>query len=231
MKTCATLITLITFMLAGCAAAPQPAWRQNAQSALAGYTDAWLAGDSNAARSEFAHARAASTGTGNPVAVAQIELVRCAVQTASLDVDDCTGFTPLAPDVTPAQRAYADYLAGRWQGLDAALLPEQHRGVVKGEALGAITDPLARCCGRGSWCRKVLLSPPRRRPTRAGAGHCWRGWVWRSSARRRWGTAPKWRGCSGAWRWRSPELFGPFAGSVSARRSVASRRRYPARTS
>jgi hypothetical protein len=156
MKTCAFLITLI---LAGCAAAPQPAWRQDAQSALGGYTDAWLAGDSNAARSEFAHARAASTGTGNPVAVAQIELVRCAVQTASLDVDDCAGFTALAPDATPAQRAYADYLAGRWQGLDAALLPEQHRDVVKGGALGAINDPLARLVAAGAMLRAGKLTP------------------------------------------------------------------------
>lgn len=156
MRTCALLFTLI---LAGCAAAPQPAWRQDAQSALAGYTDAWLAGDSNAARSEFAHARAASTGTGNPVAVAQIELVRCAVQTASLDVADCAGFTALAPDATPAQRAYADYLAGRWQGLDAALLPEQHRGVVKGGAMGAINDPLARLVAAGAMLRAGRLTP------------------------------------------------------------------------
>lgn len=156
MKTCAILLTL---MLASCAAAPQPAWRQDAQSALAGYTDAWLAGDSNAARSEFAHARAASTGTGDPAAVAQIELVRCAVQTASLDVDDCAGFTALAPDATPAQRAYADYLAGRWQGLDAALLPEQHRGVVKSGALGAINDPLARLVAAGAMLRAGRLTP------------------------------------------------------------------------
>jgi hypothetical protein len=154
-----TSAILITFILAGCAAAPQPAWRQDAQSALAGYTDAWLAGDTNAARSEFTHARAASTGTGDPVAVAQIELVRCAVQTASLDIDDCAGFTALAPDATPAQRAYADYLAGRWQGLDAALLPQQHRDVIKGAALGTIADPLARLVAAGAMLRAGKLTP------------------------------------------------------------------------
>ena len=127
--------------LAGCASKPAPpAWQPDAQSALEGFTDAYLAGASAAARTEFTRARAASTGTGDPVAVAQVELVRCAAQTASLDVDDCAGFTALAADATPAQRAYADYLAGRWQGLDRAVLPEQHHGTAR----AAIADPLSR---------------------------------------------------------------------------------------
>jgi hypothetical protein len=143
-------------MLAGCAAkTPQPAWKPDAQSALEGFTDAYLAGDTLAARAEFARARTASTGTGSAVAVAQIELVRCAAQTASLDIDDCAGFTALALDATPAQRAYADYLAGRWQGLDRTLLPEQHRGT----ALAAINDPLSRLVAAGAALRAGQLTP------------------------------------------------------------------------
>lgn len=142
--------------LTGCAVKNQPpAWQQDAQSALAGFTDAYLAGDTFAARTEFARARAASTGTGNAAAVAQIELVRCAAQTASLDVGDCAGFTALASDATPAQRAYAAYLAGRWQGLDRALLPEQHRGI----ALAAIADPLSRLVAAGAALRAGQLTP------------------------------------------------------------------------
>ena len=142
--------------LAGCAAkvAP-PAWKPDAQSALEGFTDAYLAGATQAARTEFTRARAASTGTGDPVAVAQVELVRCAAQTASLEIDDCAGFTALASDATPAQRAYADYLAGRWQGLERALLPEQHRGT----ALAAIADPLSRLVAAGAALRAGQLTP------------------------------------------------------------------------
>jgi hypothetical protein len=151
---------LMMLALAGCATEPAPpAWKPDAQSALEGFTDAYLAGESAAARTEFARARAASTGTGDPVAVAQIELVRCAAQTASLDVEECSGFTRLAPDATPAQRAYADYLAGRWQGLDAALLPEQHRGVASGAALTTIADPLSRLVAAGAALRAGKLTP------------------------------------------------------------------------
>lgn len=143
--------------LAGCATQPpQPAWRADAQSALDGFTEAYLAGASDAARTEFARARAGAAGTGNAAAVGQIELVRCAAQTASLDIDDdCSGFAALAADATPAQRAYADYLAGRWQGLDVALLPEQHRSV----PLAAIADPLARLVAAGAALRAGTLTP------------------------------------------------------------------------
>ncbi len=150
------IVTVIALVLAGCATQPpQPAWRTDAQSALDGFTDAYLAGASDAARTEFARARAGAAGTGDAAAVGQVELVRCAAQTASLALDDCAGFTALAPDATPAQRAYADYLAGRWQGLNVALLPEQHRGV----ALAAIADPLSRLVAAGAALRAGTLTP------------------------------------------------------------------------
>lgn len=154
-----TLMCVTAFVLAGCASTPQPAWRPDAQSALQGFTEAYLAGDTLAARSEFARARTASTGTGDPVAVAQIELVRCATQTASLEIDDCAGFAALAADASAAQRTYAAYLAGRWQGLDVALLPEQHRGVVGGAALTTIADPLARLVAAGASLQAGKLTP------------------------------------------------------------------------
>lgn len=154
------IVALMAFALAGCTTQPpQPAWRADAQSALDGFTDAYLAGASAAARTEFARARAGAAGTGDAAAVGQIELVRCAAQTASLELDDCSGFTALALDATPAQRAYADYLAGCWQGLDVALLPEQHRAVVSGGALTAIADPLSRLVAAGAALRAGKLTP------------------------------------------------------------------------
>lgn len=154
-----TLMCVTAFVLAGCASTPQPAWRPDAQSALQGFTDAYLAGDTLAARSEFARARTASTGTGDPVAVAQIELVRCATQTASLEIDSCAGFAALSADASAVQRTYAAYLAGRWQGLDVTLLPEQHRGVVGGAALTTIADPLARLVAAGASLQAGKLTP------------------------------------------------------------------------
>ncbi|WP_332877005.1 hypothetical protein [Massilia sp. S19_KUP03_FR1] len=154
------IVACIALALAGCATqAPQPAWRADAQSALDGFTDAYLAGASAAASTEFARARAGAAGTGDAAAVGQIELVRCAAQTASLDVAECTGFAALASDATPAQRAYASYLAGRWQEVDVALLPEQHRAVIKGGAIAPIADPLSRLVAAGAALRAGQLAP------------------------------------------------------------------------
>lgn len=154
------VVCVFSLALAGCASGPStPSWRLDGQSAMTGFTDAYLAGDSSAARSEFARARSVTAATGDPVAVAQLELVRCAVQTASLEVGECTGFTALAADATPAQRAYADYLAGRWAGLNVALLPESQRAVPATVALPAIADPLSRLVAAGAALQAGKLTP------------------------------------------------------------------------
>jgi hypothetical protein len=146
-------------LLAGCASKPQPpAWEGDARSSLDGYTDDWLRGDSAAADAEFARARRASASTGRFDVVAQAELVRCGVKAAALDYD-CTGFAALASDATPAQRAYAAYLDGRWQGLDAALLPEQHRAVVASGSLAGVADPLARLVAAGALLKAGRITP------------------------------------------------------------------------
>ncbi|WP_322400026.1 hypothetical protein [Massilia luteola] len=145
--------------LAGCASQPQPpAWQGDARSSLDGYTDDWLRGDSQAADAEFARARRASASTGRFDVVAQAELVRCGVRAAALAYD-CSGFAALASDATPAQRAYAAYLDGRWQGLDAALLPEQHRGVVASGSLAGVADPLARLVAAGALLKAGRITP------------------------------------------------------------------------
>jgi hypothetical protein len=145
--------------LAGCASKPQPpAWEGDARSSLDGFTDDWLRGDSPAADAEFARARRASASTGRFDVVAQAELVRCGVKAAALDYD-CAGFAALASDATPAQRAYAAYLDGRWQGLDAALLPEQHRAVVTSGSLAGVADPLARLVAAGALLKAGRITP------------------------------------------------------------------------
>jgi hypothetical protein len=149
----------LAISLSACASKPQPpAWQPDAKSSLDGYTAAWLEGDTLAADAEFARARRATASTGRFDLVAQAELVRCAARVAAL-VYDCPGFTVLANDATPAQRAYAAYLDGRWQGLDASLLPEQHRAVVASGSLDGVQDPLARLVAAGALLKAGRIPP------------------------------------------------------------------------
>ena len=154
---------LLTFSLAvalaACASKPQPpAWEPDARGALDGFTADWLRGDTAAADAEFARARRETDSTGRFDLVAQAELLRCGVRVAGLDYD-CPGFAALATDATSAQRAYAAYLDGRWQGLDAALLPQQHRAVVAAGSLAGVADPLARLVAAGALLKAGRIAP------------------------------------------------------------------------
>ncbi|NHZ35690.1 hypothetical protein [Massilia rubra] len=161
------LTALTAAVLAGCSGnPPPPAWKGNAGSALASFSDAYLRGESGIAATEFARARAEMASTGRPDLVAHAELVRCATRVASMEYDTCPAFEALAQDATPAERAYAAYLAGRWDGLDAGLLPEQHRAVVASarasdgkSVLAPIADPLARLVAAGVLMRQARIAP------------------------------------------------------------------------
>jgi hypothetical protein len=99
--------------------------------------------------------------TGRADLVAHAELVRCAVRVASLEVGVCEGFAALAPDAGAEARAYAAYLAGRWQGLNPALLPEQHRGIAAGSGgLAGVADPLSRLVAAGAMLQAGRIAPP-----------------------------------------------------------------------
>lgn len=155
-----TAFILIAAVLAGCASKPLPPdWQANAKGALDASVDDYLKGHTAASAAEFREARAETTATGRPDRVAQVELVRCAAQAASLVFEDCPGYAALAADATPGQRAYAAYLAGQWDGLDVALLPEQHRAVVGGGALDKIVDPLARMVAAGALFKAGRMTP------------------------------------------------------------------------
>jgi hypothetical protein len=77
------------------------------------FQQAYLRGDTRAAGADFDRARAELASTGSPAQVARAELVRCALQTASLDFNGCPGFEKLRADSDPEELAYAEYLAGR----------------------------------------------------------------------------------------------------------------------
>ncbi|MEO8203505.1 MAG: hypothetical protein ABI630_06555 [Betaproteobacteria bacterium] len=147
-----------TLLLAGCAASsPPPDWQANAHLALANFERAYLVGNSSVADREFTRTRTEVSSTGRVDLVARVELARCAVQVASLVFDDCAGYAPLAADAAPEERAYAQYIAGLWQAMDAKRLPPQHRAVVASGTLPA--DPLSRLVAAGALFRTGRLPP------------------------------------------------------------------------
>ena len=151
----------LALVLSGCGNKPlEPAWKTNAASALTSFSDAYLKGDTGIANAEFARARFEMSSTGRADMVAHAELYRCATHVATLEFTGCPGYAPLAQDATPAERAYAAYLTGQWQGIDAALLPEQHRGIVGGAPkLVAVADPLSRLVAAGALMQAGRIEP------------------------------------------------------------------------
>ncbi|QOL48374.1 hypothetical protein [Massilia litorea] len=166
----------IALVLAGCASKPAPpSWQPNARDALDGFTDDYLRGNTAAANAEFARARRETASTGRADLVAQVELVRCATLAASLEFDDCPGFAALATDANAQQRAYAAYLAGRWEGLDVAALPEQHRAVVGSGSMAGVADPLSKLVAAGALFKAGRIKPAEvEAATEAASAQGWR---------------------------------------------------------
>ena len=164
MKTCLT--TLSAALLMGACASPPvpPDWQANAFSSLKGFTSAYLSGNTKLADFEFARVRQEVSSTGRADLLARAELARCATRVASLEFDNCAAYQPLSQDARPEEQAYATYLRGHWTGLNAALLPPQHRaGVLKPQstapALAEIEDPLARLVAAGALLQGQRLTP------------------------------------------------------------------------
>jgi len=157
------LLLAVLLLLAACAGTPAPDWQANAQASLRAFSLAYFAGNTRLAAQEFARARADIASTGRPDLLARAELTRCAVRAASLEFDDCAGYATLAPDAGKEERAYADFLAGRWAGLDASLLPAQQRALLAGnadaETLARIADPISRLVAAGVLFRLGRLAP------------------------------------------------------------------------
>lgn len=159
---------LLAAALAACASQPPPPdWQVNAQGALEHATRAYLEGNSKLESIEFDRARSEIARTGRPDLLARAELMRCAGHVASLVFEPCAGFEALRADAAAAERAYADYLAGRIGAHDAALLPAHHRALARPDATPAadiaalqeMGEPLARLVGAA-----VLLQTGRASP-------------------------------------------------------------------
>lgn len=148
-------------LLAACGSSPPaPDWQMNAKGSLERAVDAYLSGKDRVAASEFAHARAEVARTGRPDLLARTELIRCASQVASLVLEPCAGFEALRTDAAPAERAYADYLAGRVSPQDAQRLPVPHRAIAAGAlALPDGADPVARLVAAGVLFQMGRVNP------------------------------------------------------------------------
>lgn len=160
------LAALIAIAGAGCSVAPTPAWQADAHDGLESFTGAYLKGDTKLATRYFAESRAAVAGTGRADLVARAELIRCGIGTAALDFDACSGFEAIRADATDADRAYADFLGGKFEQEAGAKLPPQYEGIAKAKdadaqnrALRDIKDPVSRLVAAGALFRGGRLSP------------------------------------------------------------------------
>lgn len=151
MKPRAQLVLWALPLLAACAGTPPPDWKLNAVEHLERYQQRWLEGDSRAAERNFARARSELARTGRLDLAARAELIRCASRIAGLDFAPCTEYAKLADYAAAEEAAYARFLAGDWQGLNAALLPHHYAELTAAKDAGqrnrvvqTIKDPAAR---------------------------------------------------------------------------------------
>nr|WP_199226496.1 hypothetical protein [Acidovorax sp. 107] len=134
----------------------------NAQGASQKAIEAYLSGNARVEKLEWDRARAEVARTGRPDLLARLELMRCAAQVASLVAEPCERFEALRADAAAPEQAYADYLAGRVQAGQVALLPPAQRAAAtSGDAtsLAGIADPLSRLVAAGMLLQMGHASP------------------------------------------------------------------------
>jgi len=163
-----TLLLGLLILLSGCAGKPPPPdWKLHAHSALTAYQRFELAGERTLAEREFARAQAAIARSARLDLAARAELVRCATRIASLEFDDCPDYRKLARHAGAEEIAYARFLAGEWNGLDARQLPAHHARLIAAAgdpahtatALAALNAPEARLIAAGVLLRRAELPP------------------------------------------------------------------------
>ncbi|MBU1224670.1 MAG: hypothetical protein KKA22_03435 [Gammaproteobacteria bacterium] len=154
MRTLLALTGLLLLTACGSGGPPPPDWKTDSADLIERYQKHALLGENTLAERYFQQAVVATGGAGRVAETARLWLVRCATRRAMLIDDACAEYAELAavaPDA--ADQAYYRFLTLRWEGLDAALLPAQHRDLVrapsgKRQAVPGKTDePLARLLG------------------------------------------------------------------------------------
>ena len=153
-------------LVASCAGPPVADWQADAAADFDAYRRHYLDGNTRLAQRDYAQARAALASTGSLERAARAEMIRCALAVAALDFDACSGVDALLADAGAEDRAYGQFLLGRWERLDAGRLPANYRAVVAGheeaaqnEAAGKIDDPLARLIACGMLLKLERIQP------------------------------------------------------------------------
>jgi predicted small lipoprotein YifL len=151
MKSLLALASLIVLAACGSGGPPPPDWKTDAADLIERYQNHALLGENVLAERYFQQAVAATGGAGRVSETARLWLVRCATRRAMLIDDACTEYAELAGSApNAADHAYYQFLTLRWESIDVAQLPDQHRDLVRApagkrpEMLSRITDPLAR---------------------------------------------------------------------------------------
>ena len=159
-------ISVVAIVLAGCASGPKPAdWQLESKGAMERAVAAYLEGNSRVEAAELARARLEISSTGRVDLLARAELLSCASRVASLVFEPCAGFEKLRQDAPPAERAYADYLAGKLQPQDINLLPKTQQISAQAAisrvqpAIESIADPLAKLVAAGTALQAGNASP------------------------------------------------------------------------
>ena len=152
-----TMLTVLAMLLSACASGPKPAdWQLESKGAIERAIAAYLEGNSRVEAAELARARLELSATGRVDLLARAELLSCASRVASLVFEPCAGFEKLRQDAPPAERAYADYLAGKLQPQDINLLPKSQQLSAQATvsrvqpAIESIADPLAKLVASGT---------------------------------------------------------------------------------
>ena len=161
-----TALVVVLMTLAACASGPKPAdWQLAAKGAMERAVNAYLEGNSRVEAAELARARLEISSTGRVDLMARAELLSCASHVASLVFEPCAGFEKLRQDAPPAERAYADYLAGKLQAQDVNFLPKDQQISAQAAILRAqaaienIADPLAKLVAAGTAFQAGRASP------------------------------------------------------------------------
>ena len=159
-------LVVVLMTLAACASGPKPAdWQLEAKGAMERAVNAYLEGNSRVEAAELARARLEISSTGRVDLMARAELLSCASHVASLVFEPCAGFEKLRQDAPPAERAYADYLAGKLQAQDVNFLPKDQQinaqaAILRAQAaIENIADPLAKLVAAGTAFQAGRASP------------------------------------------------------------------------
>lgn len=156
------ILAFFVVFLAGCSSGPRaPDWQLEARGSAERFTADYLSA-SRSADAQWQRTRQALASTAQPERVARAELLRCALQVASLDWQPrCEGFEALRDAAVPPELAYADYLRGRWnEASRSALSPAQRRVTEQGlRALPGLEDPLSRLLGAAVLLRSGQVPP------------------------------------------------------------------------